>query len=175
MRDTELQNRRLIAAAIDFGVAVALAVVMGIVTTILNMFLIHSMGTAALIVAGVMNLLTSLVSLAYMLGRDLLGGDRSLGKKFQNIRIVADSGTVGPMESVKRNLIFAVGSIFVVIWAVLGLVPCLGNAVRCILWPLFIFGWLLSLVAVAVEIVKIFQDPDGIRFGDQFAGTRVMR
>jgi hypothetical protein len=45
----------------------------------------------------------------------------------------------------------------------------------CLLFPLVLLGCLVGLVAAVVEVVKIVQDPAGIRFGDGFAGTRVVR
>jgi hypothetical protein len=34
---------------------------------------------------------------------------------------------------------------------------------------------LIGVVALGVELYKILTDPEGIRLGDQFAGTRVIR
>ena len=107
---------------------------------------------------------------------DVVAGDRSLGKKFQNIRVVTTAG--GPItfnESARRNGIFAIGSALGVLSATLGLIPCLGDAVNCLLMPLFILGFLVSVGAAIFEVLQIVQQPDGIRFGDKTAGTRVVR
>jgi uncharacterized RDD family membrane protein YckC len=118
----------------------------------------------------------ALVSLAYVLGRDVLGNGRSLGKKFQDIRVITVAGApVGLIDSVKRNAIFAIGTVLGAIAATLRLVPCLGDAVVCLMTPLFFLALLLLVAAVIVEIVKITQDQQGIRFGDEMAGTRVVR
>ena len=62
-----------------------------------------------------------------------------------------------------------------VVSGILGLLPCLGDIVRCLLMPVWILGILVSLGAAIFEIVKIVQDPEGIRMGDQMAGTKVVR
>ena len=116
------------------------------------------------------------MTLAYILGRDLTAGDRSIGKKLQNIRVVTVAGApIGFMESAKRNGIFAIGAACGVISATLGLVPCLGDAVRCLLLPVWILGLLIGLAAAIYELIQITQRPDGVRYGDQIAGTRVVR
>ena len=76
------------------------------------------------------------MTLAYILGRDLVAGDRSIGKKVQNIRVVTVTGRpIGSTESAKRNGIFAIGAALGAISATLGLVPCLGDVVKCLLLP----------------------------------------
>ena len=44
----------------------------------------------------ILGFLGSLISLGYILGRDVVAGDRSLGKKIQDIRVVT---TAGPSTS----------------------------------------------------------------------------
>jgi hypothetical protein len=79
------------------------------------------------------------------------------------------------MESAKRNGIFAIGAALGVLSSTLGLVPCLGDAVRCILLPVWILGMLVGLAAAIYELIQITQRADGVRYGDQMAGTRVVR
>jgi hypothetical protein len=118
----------------------------------------------------------ALVSLGYILGRDVVAGDRSIGKKLQDLRVVTVTGTpIGFMESARRNAIFAIGSALSVLSATLQLVPCLGDAVSCLLMPVWILGALISLGAAVYELLQITQDPNGIRYGDKMAQTRVMR
>jgi hypothetical protein len=112
---------------------------------------------------------------AYVLGRDVLAGDRSFGKKIQGIRVVTGGRPISAMDSAKRNVIFGVGSILAVVSAALQLVPCLGTTIACLLSPLQILAGLATFVAVIIEVIKITQDPEGIRLGDQFANTRVVR
>ena len=117
----------------------------------------------------------SLVMLGYVLGRDALAGGRSFGKQIQGIRVVTGGQPIGVMESVKRNALFAIGSALGTLSATLHLVPCLGDAVACLLIPLQILGAFVTLAVAVIEIIKITQDPEGVRLGDQFANTRVVR
>jgi hypothetical protein len=41
--------------------------------------------------------------------------------------------------------------------------------------PLWILGVFVSLGAAIYEILRITQDPEGVRYGDQLAATRVVR
>jgi uncharacterized RDD family membrane protein YckC len=176
MTDQDLQQKRLIAAAIDIAIYVALAVGLGIMQAIATFALARSSSVAVIYAGRILNFGMALVSLAYVLGRDVLGNGRSLGKKFQDIRVVTVAGApVGLIDSVKRNAIFAIGTLLGVIAATLRLVPCLGDAVVCLMTPLFFLALLLLVAAVIVEIVKITQDAQGVRFGDEIAGTRVVR
>jgi hypothetical protein len=177
MTDTELQQKRLIAAVIDIAISIVVGVVTGIGMWVMAMVAARGegSGTAMMIVSHILGFVGALVGLAYILLRDILAGDRSLGKKLMNIRVVAGNGSITMMDSIKRNAIFAIGSVLGLLQATLLLIPCLGAMVSCLLTPLFLLGWLVGLVAVVVELVKVVTDPAGVRFGDQFAGTRVVR
>ena len=177
MTDSELQTKRLIAAAIDSAIFVAITV--GVVAmswgTVFALARVSD-SAIAMYVPRVVSFLGAALALGYVLGRDLLGGGRSLGKKFQGIRVITlDGGEIGFMDSVKRNAIFGIGSILGFSSATLQLVPCLGDCASYVLWPLWILGVVASLVGVIVEVIKISGDPEGIRMGDRFAGTRVVR
>ncbi len=175
MTDQELQKKRYIAAAIDIAIAVAIGFAFGAMGAVLGIVIGRSgPSTAMLYAIRILGFLGALVSLGYMLGRDVLGGGRSIGKKIQNINVVTTSGQpIGFMDSVKRNAIFAIGSLFGLLSSTLQLVPCLGDAVACLLTPLSVLGGLASLAAAVVELVKISQDPNGVRLGDGWANTRV--
>jgi 4-hydroxybenzoate polyprenyltransferase len=174
MTDRDLQNKRFVAAVVDVGVAIAIGLAFGILSVILG-FAFGS-GTLGSYVPRVLGFLGSLVGLGYILARDVIAGDRSLGKKVQNIRVVALGGRpITFMESARRNAIFAIGSALGLVSSILGLLPCLGDIVRCLLMPVWILGLLVALGAAIFEIIKIAQDPEGIRTGDQMAGTRVVR
>jgi hypothetical protein len=41
--------------------------------------------------------------------------------------------------------------------------------------PVFLLGLLVALGAAIYELILITQRPDGVRYGDQLAGTRVVR
>lgn len=178
MTDTGLQQKRLVAAAIDVAIGLALGVAVGVGSIAIGMITGFADSDSILGFYGprVITFGGALVGLVYVLGRDALAGGRSLGKKIQEIRVVTAAGSpIGPFDSVKRNAIFAVGSFLGLVSATLRLVPCLGDAVACLLAPLWLLGSVVTVVAVVVELVKITQDPDGVRFGDQIAETRVVR
>jgi len=181
MRDADLQQKRLVAAAVDVGIGIALWAVFFVINMVMGLgssFAGSDSGLAtgaALFLPRIVSFVGAVVSLGYILGRDVLAGDRSFGKKLQNIRVVGPNGQ--PLtfaDSAKRNAIFAIGSVLTFVSATLQLVPCLGDAVACLLFPLWLLGALLGLVAVVLEIVKITQDENGVRMGDQFAQTRVL-
>jgi uncharacterized RDD family membrane protein YckC len=178
MTDSELQQTRLIAAAIDIGVSVVIMVgfwVAAFAVTMLTATATDS-GSAMSYVGRILGFLGSLVSVGYVLGRDVLVGGMSLGKKTQGIRAVTTAGApIGLMDSAKRNLFFAIGSLLGLLSATLRLLPCLGDAVACMLTPLTVIGMVVGLVVAVVEVIKIVQDPQGVRLGDAFAGTRVVR
>ncbi len=176
MTDQELQKKRYIAAAIDIAIAIAIGLAFGAMSTVLGIVVGRSgnAGPVMLYAIRIVGFLGALVSVGYMLGRDVLGGGRSLGKKMQNINVVTAAGQpIGFMDSAKRNAIFAIGSLLGLLSSTLQLVPCLGDAVACLLMPLTVLGGVASLVAAVIELVKISQDPNGVRLGDGWAGTRV--
>jgi len=178
MTDRDLQQRRYIAAGIDIAVVIAIGIVFAIVSMVLGFAFTQASSTSmvGVYLPRVISFLGSLVTLAYILGRDVVAGDRSIGKKVQNIRVVTITGTpIGFTESAKRNGIFAIGAALGVVSATLGLVPCVGAIVGCLLMPVFLLGMLVGLAAAIYELVLITQRPDGVRYGDQLAGTRVVR
>jgi hypothetical protein len=178
MTDRDLQQRRFIAAGIDIAVVIAIGIVFAVVGMVLGFAFTRASSTSmvGVYLPRVVNFLGSLVTLAYILGRDVVAGDRSIGKKVQNIRVTTITGTpIGFTESAKRNGIFAIGSALGAISATLGLVPCLGDVIACLLMPLFVLGILVGLGAAIYELMLITQRPDGVRYGDQLAGTRVVR
>lgn len=178
MNDAALQNKRLIAAGIDVLAAIALGLVFGIAAVVAGFVfgLATDSSTLGIYVPRFLNVLGAVAGLGFILGRDVLIDGRSPGKKIQDLKVVTVTGApVTFMESARRNAIFAVGSALAVVSALLHLLPCLGAAVVCLLTPLFVLALLAGLVAAIVEIVKIIQDPAGIRIGDRFAGTRVVK
>jgi vacuolar-type H+-ATPase subunit I/STV1 len=178
MTDRDLQQKRYIAAAIDIAVAIGIGLVFALVGMVLGFAFTRATSSSmvGVYLPRVVGFLGALVSLAYILGRDLIAGDRSIGKKIQNIRVVTVTGTpIGPTESVRRNAIFAIGSALSVLSATLQLIPCLGDAVSCLLLPVWILGAFVSLAAAIYELIQINQEPDGIRYGDKMASTRVVR
>jgi len=178
MTDADLQQKRLIAAVIDIAVLIVLAIAVGIAHLVIAMVVraVGLHGIVAMEASAVVSFASSVAFLAYMLARDVIASGQSIGKKTQGIRAVTTSGQpLALMDSVKRNAIFAIGSALGTVASAIQLVPIVGCVAGCLLMPLMLGGALLSLVAAIVEIVKIIQDPEGIRFGDQWANTRVVR
>lgn len=178
MTDRDLQNKRFIAAGIDIAIAIALGLAFGIVAVIMGFVFGHSTGSSGIgnYVPRVISFLGALFGLAYILSRDILAGDRSLGKKLQDLRVVSlGGGPIGLMESVRRNALFGIGSALGLLSATLQLLPCLGDAVACLLAPIWVLGALVALGVAIYELIRIAQDPQGIRLGDQFANTKVTR
>ncbi len=105
---------------------------------------------------------------AYMLSRDGLDFDfmkhRSVGKHLMKLRVLRNDGS--PMDivtSVKRNWMFAIGLI------ILGLmfIPFLG-------WALIPLVAIAAPILLIIEAVLAYNDPQGLRWGDRLAGTRVI-
>ncbi len=178
MTDRDLQQKRILAALIDIGVAIAISLAFMIVSLVLGFGLGSATSSSAVsnYVPRILGFLGALISLGYILGRDVVAGDRSIGKKIQNLRVVTTTGApINYMDSARRNGIFAIGSAFGLLSATLQLIPCLGDAAACVLMPLTLLGIVVSVGAAIYEILQITQQPEGIRFGDKTAGTRVVR
>jgi len=178
MNDRDLQQKRYIAAGIDIAVLIGIGIVFLVVGSIFGFAFSRASATSLIGVylPRVVAFLGALVSLGYVLGRDVIAGDRSLGKQVQNLKVVTVAGApITFMESARRNAIFGIGSGLHVISATLQLVPCLGDVVSCLLIPFYILGGLISLGAAIYELIQITQQPDGARYGDKMAGTRVVR
>ena len=177
MTDRDLQQKRIVAALIDIAIAVAIWGVFAVLGTAATFAANKATGggVVATFVPRLLGFVGSLAGLGYILGRDMLAGGRSLGKQLQGIRVVTTSGMpIAFMDSARRNAPFAIGSALGLISATLQLVPCLGDFMACMLWPLMVLGGLVSLGVAIFEMIKISQDPEGIRMGDQMAGTRVV-
>ena len=104
----------------------------------------------------------------YILLRDGLDVEylrgRSLGKTLMKLRIVRDNGQ--PMDlntSIQRNWPLSVGLII----TILLVIPVLG-------WLIVPLASLVGLVLGVMEIYFVMTDPEGRRFGDRRAGTRVV-
>jgi uncharacterized RDD family membrane protein YckC len=175
MTDPELQQKRLIAAAIDVGVLVVVSTILSMGAIVINCVASASnVEFLATYGAQIILVLVLLADLLLVLGRDLTGGDRSLGKKLMNIRVVRASGEpISFMESVKRNALFAPGLAIGLLTALLGLIPFVGCVAACLFLIPRIIAGLAALGAVVWEVVQIIQQPDGVRVGDKMADTRV--
>jgi uncharacterized RDD family membrane protein YckC len=169
MTDAPLQQKRLIAAAIDIAVLFAFATVQLVFLSVAGCA-ISKWGMIAGYALRIVAILIGLLLLGYVLGRDLLGGGRSLGKKLMEIHVVrTDGGAIGMMDSAKRNVLFAAPGVLSLVVATINLIPC----AVCFTWPLYILSWGASLGVLIWTIIDIVQQPDGTHFGDRTAGTRV--
>lgn len=178
MTDRDLQQKRIMAGLIDIGVAIAIALAFMIMSLVLGIGLGSATSSSAVsnYVPRILGFLGWLVCLGYILGRDVVAGDRSIGKKMQDLRVVTTTGApINYMDSARRNGIFAIGAALAFLSAAFQLIPCLGDAVACMLMPLTLLGMVVTVGAAIYEMLQITQQPEGIRFGDKTAGTRVVR
>ncbi len=93
--------------------------------------------------------------LAYLLLGDGLFDGRSIGKKLLKIRVIS-TVTNGPCtfrDSILRNCTLAAGYI---------------------LWSLPWIGWVFILLASGLEFVLVLGSREGMRLGDEIAGTVVV-
>lgn len=119
-------------------------------------------------VVGAVPVVGSIAGTAYILVRDGLDIEfmkgRSIGKKLMRLRPVRLDGQ--PMDlatSIRRNWVFAIGALSgLVAW-----VPFLGFLAVLILG---LIGFLVGLY----EIYMVATDAEGRRYGDRFAGTKVI-
>jgi uncharacterized RDD family membrane protein YckC len=124
------------------------------------------------IIAGILWLLFHdigvILGALYLLVRDGISlsfmDRRSLGKKLTGLRpIRLDQGQMDLETSIKRNWIFAL-LILIVVFRV---IPLIGWLIAALLAIVF-------LVLVIMEIVFILHDPEGRRWGDHLANTKVV-
>lgn len=106
---------------------------------------------------GLIPFIGGVIGFFYMLLRDGLLDGQSIGKKLLNIRVVTDHGAVTYGDSIKRNIIFAIPSLFMII-------PFIGG----------IISGIIGAIIYVVEIVKAMNDAEGKRYGDVWAGTKVV-
>lgn len=113
------------------------------------------------IITGVVSLIPTVgwvVAVAYSLAKDGLFEGASIGKKLMKLKVrTLDGGQADYMVSVKRNAIFAIPNVFMII-------PVLG----------FLLAGPVGLAIAIVETFFVFTDPLGRRIGDKFAGSVVV-
>ena len=130
-------------AKVGIGVRFIAALIDGILTSMVSWFI---------------PILGAIISTVYMLIKDGLFEGQSIGKKVMNLKVVTTHGVKADFNvSVKRNIIFAIPSILMII-------PVLG----------WILAPILALVILIVEVMKIMSDPKGRRLGDQWADSMVV-
>ncbi len=131
-------------------------------------FIAQLIDAAVAFVVGLVPYIGGLAGAAYFVVRDGLEIEfmdrRSLGKKIMKLRPVRDDGKPMDIEtSVRRNWMWGIG------------------AITSLLLYIPIIGWLLipvvGLIAAAIglfEIYKVLTDPEGRRWGDNLAKTKVI-
>lgn len=135
----------------------------------LTRFLAYLIDAVIVGVVGMVPIIGGLVGIAYVLVRDGLDYDfmdrRSIGKKVMKLRPIRVDGL--PMDvntSIQRNWPLAFASLA----QALAFVPVLG-------WLLAPFVVLGGLILLLFEAYKVVTDPDGRRWGDTLAGTKVVQ
>ncbi|RJO61812.1 MAG: hypothetical protein C4542_05490 [Dehalococcoidia bacterium] len=108
---------------------------------------------------GLIPILGGIAGFLYFLLRDGLAGGSSLGKKLLSLRVIScKSGQSSTyIDSIKRNLVFALPSLLLV-------VPFLGHMAYL----------LVASVVGIIEVVAVLINSDGRRVGDKLANTRVV-
>ncbi|MDF1522270.1 MAG: RDD family protein [Trueperaceae bacterium] len=131
-------------------------------------FLAYLIDAVAVYAVGMVPVIGGLVGIAYVLARDGLEYDfmdrRSIGKKIMKLRPVRLDGQ--PMDlrtSFMRNWPLTIGSLAQVLWYV----PIVG-------WVLLPFVAIAGLAVAILEVVRVLTDPEGRRWGDLLAGTKVV-
>lgn len=160
---------RILAYIIDALVLIPVLIVVGIVIFILSLIL----GSTG-IYLGMLLLYASII--AYTLGRDALPiealNGASVGKKLLGFRAETTFGQKLTIEqSARRNAPLAAGNLIIFIGFLLGILPVVGD----ILYGIFAaIGSLVALGLAIFELVMLFKNPDGRRWGDTFADTVVV-
>lgn len=91
----------------------------------------------------------------YFLVSDGLFDGRSLGKKVMRLRVISvPAGTAGDFrDSIIRNTVFAAA---------------------LLLYKIPLIGWVLALIIIILEFLLMLGNKDGMRAGDDLAGTKVI-
>ncbi len=114
---------------------------------------------------GLLNIVGPLAAILYILIADGLGDGRSLGKRITGLRVVSlerEGGACDFRESVLRNAEFA---IIVVAYLVVGWIPYIGK----------FFVVVGGAAVLFTEAMIVYNDENGIRFGDRVARTMVVK
>lgn len=119
-------------------------------------------------VVGMIPVIGGLAGLAYILLRDGFDFEfmdsRSLGKKLMKLRPVrTDGGAMSFEVSFRRNWPLVFGSLV----QILIFIPVIG-------WILIPIVAIIGLALAIAEIVLVFTNPEGRRWGDRLADTKVV-
>lgn len=106
-----------------------------------------------------------IAAVVYILISDGLMSGRSIGKRIIGLRVIVNDESEAPCDfkrSLVRNAMFAC----LIIWhLVMSWIPYLGIVLASLAWA----------AVIVVEMLLIYAEEDGIRFGDQIAGTKVVK
>lgn len=110
--------------------------------------------TIALVIAGIVPRLGWLAAVLYVLVADGISEGRSPGKRLLRLAVLGPEGEpCGLKDSIIRNIVLGAG---------------------VLLLPIKYIGWLLLAAAIAVEFLVLLGSAEGVRLGDELAGTRVV-
>lgn len=105
-----------------------------------------------------------LAGVTYILISDGLKGGQSLGKRIIGLKAVSAENPGAPADfktSVLRNAVFG---LLIGFWFAVGWIPYLGKVIVAVVWA----------AVVGVEMMLIYTDDAGARFGDRIAGSLVV-
>ena len=150
-------GRRLLALAIDGGLALALTQV-------------PAVGAA--------------LSVGFFLTRDLSPGrllrlrslrDRSPGKALMGLRLVStrETGRISLRDSILRSMPLLLGVLLGVVFSPFVSMPEMGFGPALLRGPEILLVLLLGAIPVAGESLTMIKSPERRRWGDRAAGTRV--
>jgi len=103
-------------------------------------------------------------AVTYILISDGLKGGQSIGKRIIGLRVISveKPGSQADFKaSMIRNAEFA---LLIALWFAISAVPYIGPLIVAICW----------IAVVAVELILIYTDDTGARFGDRIAGSLVV-
>lgn len=105
-----------------------------------------------------------LAAITYILISDGLKGGQSIGKRIIGLRVISTGGAPLPCDfkqSIMRNGVFGA---LILLYILIGWIPYAGKLIAFLAWA----------VVIGVEIILIYSDESGARFGDRFANTLVV-
>ncbi|TZE80263.1 RDD family protein [Calorimonas adulescens] len=124
---------------------------------ILQRVFAYAIDAAIANLCGLIPAVGGLLGFLYMLLRDGLMDGQSIGKKLLGLKTMTGFGPANYSDSVKRNIIFAIPNLIMVI-------PLVGWGV----------GVMVEMIIWIIEIYRVINDPYGRRNGDIWAGTQVV-
>ncbi len=105
-----------------------------------------------------------LAAITYIVISDGFKGGQSIGKRIIGLRVISTRGAAAPCDfkqSIIRNGMF--GGL-IVLYFILGPIPYAGKLIVFLAWA----------AAIGAEIMLIYSDESGARFGDRLADTLVV-